>query len=72
MSGQQQNGRTFTPEQVRWLEMIRDHVATSVEMTVDDFDLAPFAEEGGLGRAGQVFGRDLSRLLHELNEVLAA
>ena len=65
-------GRDFTPEQVRWLEMIRDHIAASVEMTVDDLDYAPFAEEGGLGRAAQVFGNELRPLLEELNEVLAA
>ena len=65
-------GRDFTAEQVRWLEMIRDHVAASVEMTLDDLDYAPFAEEGGLGRAAQVFGSELRLLLEELNEVLAA
>ena len=69
---QQRAGRGFTPEQVRWLEMIRDHIAASVEMTVEDFDYAPFAEEGGRGRAAQVFGEGLGSLLDELNEVLAA
>ena len=65
--------RDFTPEQVRWLEMIRDHIAASVEMTVDDLDYAPFAEEGGRGRAAQVFGTGLDgRCSNELNEVLAA
>ncbi len=65
-------GRAFTPEQVRWLAMIRDHVAASVEMTVDDLDYAPFAEEGGRARAAKVFGVGLRPLLDELNEVLAA
>ena len=69
---QEQAGRKFTPEQMRWLEMMAAHVATSVEVTVDDFDLAPFAEEGGLGRAGQVFGKELPEILRELNEELAA
>ena len=41
-------------------------------MTVDDLDYAPFAEEGGRGRATQVFGNGLGPLLDELNEVLAA
>jgi type I restriction enzyme R subunit len=41
-------------------------------MTVEDLDFAPFAEEGGLGRAAQVFGEELSVLLNELNEALAA
>ena len=72
LAQQRTAGRRFTPEQVRWLEMIRDHIAASVEMTVDDLDYAPFAEEGGRGRAAQVFGTGLTALLDELNEVLAA
>jgi type I restriction enzyme R subunit len=69
---QENSGRRFTDEQRRWLEMMRDHIATSVEMTVEDLDFAPFAEEGGRGKAAQVFGADLKRLLDELNGVLAA
>lgn len=65
-------GRSFTPEQVRWLEMMRDHVATSLEMTVEDLDYAPFAEAGGRGKAAQVFGGELQEVLAELNEALAA
>jgi type I restriction enzyme R subunit len=57
---------------VKWLEMICDQVATSVEITMDDFDEVPFAQEGGLGRAQQVFGGTLADVLHEVNEVLAA
>jgi type I restriction enzyme R subunit len=72
MALQREHGRSFTQEQKHWLEMMRDHIATSVEMTVEDFDLAPFAEEGGLGRAGQVFGSDLQSVLAELNGALAA
>jgi type I restriction enzyme R subunit len=52
--------------------MMRDHIATSVEMTVEDLDYAPFAEEGGRGRAAEVFGGDVRSLLDELNEALAA
>ncbi len=72
MAQQRDQGRSFTPDQHRWLEMMRDHIAASLEMTIDDLDLAPFAEEGGLGRAAQVFGDGLRSLLEELNEVLAA
>ena len=71
LAQQRNQGRDFTPKQVRWLEMMRDHIATSLEMTVEDLDYAPFAEEGGLGRAAQVFGDDLSALLDDLNGVLA-
>jgi type I restriction enzyme R subunit len=72
MAQQRDQGRAFTPEQRRWLGMMRDHIATSLEMTVDDLDYAPFAEEGGFGRAAQVFGEDLRSVLDELNGALAA
>jgi type I restriction enzyme R subunit len=71
--GQQENsGRQFTPEQRRWLEMMRDHVATSLEIGLDDLDYVPFRQEGGLGKAQQVFEGQLDVVLRELNEVLAA
>jgi type I restriction enzyme R subunit len=66
-----QGGR-FTPEQVRWLEMIREQIATSVEIGIEDFDEVPFAQQGGLGRAQQVFGGQLGEVLREVSEVLAA
>ncbi|MFN0241512.1 MAG: DEAD/DEAH box helicase family protein [Planctomycetota bacterium] len=72
LAEQRRAGRAFTPEQLAWLGMIRDHVATSIEIVPDDFDLAPFAEQGGRARASQVFGSSLNALLDELNGVLAA
>jgi type I restriction enzyme R subunit len=35
-------------------------------------ELSPFNQRGGLGKAHQLFGDQLSTLLEELNEVLAA
>ena len=67
---QENAGRVFTPEQLEWLERIRDHVATSLAIARDDFSYTPFVESGGLGRAAQVFGDDLGSLLDELNEAL--
>jgi type I restriction enzyme R subunit len=72
MAQQANRGRKFTEQQVRWLAMMRDHVATSVEVDVDDFDYTPFHEAGGLGAAQQVFGKELGAILRELNEALAA
>ena len=70
---QQENaGATFTAEQLAWLERIRDHVAASLGITADDFDYTPFVEQGGLGKAYELFGEELSPLLDELNEALAA
>ncbi len=65
-------GSTFTDEQRRWLEAIRDHVAGNGSTTLADFDAAPFVQWGGIGKAAAVFGNDLASLLHEINEALAA
>jgi type I restriction enzyme R subunit len=52
--------------------MMRDHIATSLEIDMDSLDLTPFASEGGLARASRVFGKDLRPIVEELNEALAA
>lgn len=72
LSQQAQTGRQFNDQQLRWLQMMRDHVAQSLEIDVSDFDYTPFVEEGGLGMAGKLFGKDLQGILRELNEALAA
>jgi type I restriction enzyme R subunit len=70
---QQRAGREFSPEQMRWLMMVRDHVAESMTFDPDqDYDLPPFSLEGGATAAYQLFGRDLNPLVDELNEALAA
>jgi type I restriction enzyme R subunit len=52
--------------------MIRDHVAANPVVKPDDFEYAPFAQEGGLGKVHQVFGSELNMIIDELNGVLAA
>jgi type I restriction enzyme R subunit len=65
-------GAAFTPEQFAWLRLIRDHIATSLSIEPEDLELSPFNQRGGLGKAHQLFGEQLPKLLEELNEVLAA
>lgn len=72
MAQQEQRGRQFTAEQRTWLLEIRDHIAANVEIGPEDFELAPFAQRGGLGAAHRVFGAELRPLLEELTGVLAA
>ncbi|OJV78765.1 MAG: restriction endonuclease subunit R [Bacteroidia bacterium 44-10] len=62
----------FTPEQDKWLQMIRDHIAVSLSITKDDLNLAPFDDEGGLGKFYQLFGNKYEEVLEEINEALAA
>jgi type I restriction enzyme R subunit len=65
-------GTVFTPEQLAWLNLIRDHIATSLSIEPEDLELSPFNQRGGLGKAHQLFGEQLATLLDELNEALAA
>lgn len=62
----------FTADQRAWLELMRNHIATSLSLDADDFGFSPFAQRGGLGRAHQLFGDQLPQLLEELNITLAA
>jgi type I site-specific restriction endonuclease len=61
-----------TDEQCAWLELIRDQVAASLSIELDDLEYTPFPQLGGTSRAYQTFGDDLLPLMNELNEVLAA
>ena len=65
-------GALFTPEQLAWLGLIRDHIATSLSIDPEDFEYTPFGERGGLGKAHQLFGDVLPDLLDEMNRVLVA
>ncbi|MGH8857322.1 MAG: type I restriction-modification enzyme R subunit C-terminal domain-containing protein [Polaromonas sp.] len=62
----------FTPEQIHWLEMIRDHIAANLGIEIADFEYAPFNTEGGLGKVHQLFGAELPKVIEELNRELAA
>ena len=62
----------FSPDQLAWLNKIKDQIAQNAEMTVDDFNYIPFNQEGGLLKARELFGKDLDNLIQELNGYLIA
>ncbi len=62
----------FTPEQMEWLRMIKDHVVSSYHIAIDDLDYTPFDAQGGRGRMHQLFGNEMNKIIDELNKVLAA
>lgn len=62
----------FTPEQLDWLRMIKDHVVSSYHIEIDDLDYTPFDSQGGKGKMYQLFGKEMNEIINELNEVLAA
>lgn len=62
----------FAEEQMQWLRMIKDHIATSIHLDADDLDYTPFDAEGGKGKMWQLFGEQMDEIINELNEALAA
>lgn len=62
----------FTPEQMEWLRLVKDHIASSCRIERDDFDYAQLAGKGGLQKAWNVFDGKLDVLLAEMNEELVA
>jgi type I restriction enzyme R subunit len=69
---QEQSGVVFSDEQRQWLTWIKENIAAEMGITADSFQLTPFAEHGGIGKAVQIFGAHLLPLTDELSEVLAA
>lgn len=72
LTSQNTPNQRFTAEQVEWLTMIKDHIASSLRIEPDHFEYKPFVQMGGFGRARQVFGAELPEILKVLNEVLVA
>jgi len=70
---QKKAGREFTEEQWRWLKAIALFIAANVEIEPEDFMNVPaFADQGGLFKAREVFGGELTGLMDELQMVLVA
>ena len=62
----------FTDEQMKWLRMIKEHIASSFHIEEDDFSRSPFDAEGGLGKMYQLFGNQIHEVIKEINEALSA
>ncbi|MBK9272056.1 MAG: DEAD/DEAH box helicase family protein [Saprospiraceae bacterium] len=62
----------FTKEQMEWLHMLKEQIATSIHIEADDLDYTPFDSKGGKGKMWQLFGAEMETIINELNEVLAA
>jgi type I restriction enzyme R subunit len=67
---QERLGKKFTKEQLEWLLDIKNHISTSLSISIDDLELSPFYEKGGPVKSFQLFGDDLNNMFEELNKVL--
>jgi len=52
--------------------MIKDHIASSFHIGLDDLDYTPFDREGGRGKMWELFGAEMDGVINELNQVLTA
>ncbi len=66
------SGKTFTPEQESWLELIQAHLVENLVIERADFSAIPFSRRGAWGRANAAFEGRLEELLNQINEAMAA
>jgi type I restriction enzyme R subunit len=70
--GKQAGPLKFTEDQMSWLRMLKDHIAASFHVEIDDLDYTPFDSQGGRGKMYELFGDTMDEIINELNEVLVA
>jgi len=64
-------GRSYTQEQLGWLEAIRDYLAANIEVSSADIQ-DQFEARGGIIGARRAFGSRLDTLLDDLQDALVA
>lgn len=62
----------FSEEQMEWLRLIKDHIASSLSILPEDLDLTPFDRKGGLLGFYNAFGDEYEEILQEMNIELVA
>lgn len=62
----------FNKDQMEWLNLIKEHIISSIHIDTDDLEYTPFDAKGGKGKMWQLFGADMDNIINELNEALAA
>ena len=65
-------GKHFSAEQHKWLERVRDHIATSLDIQMSDFEYTPFVEHGNGAKVYELFGDALDNMLTDLTEKLVS
>jgi type I restriction enzyme R subunit len=65
-------GRSFTPEQQGWLELIQAHLIENLVIERADFGAIPFSRRGAWGPANKALEGGLEELLSQINEAMAA
>jgi type I restriction enzyme R subunit len=61
----------FNEEQMNWLRMMKEHIATSFHIEVENLDYTPFDAHGGRGMMFALFGNGMNAVISEMNEAMA-
>jgi type I restriction enzyme R subunit len=70
---EERQGRSYTQEQLGWLEAIRDHLAANIEVSLRDLqDFPQFTARGGVIAARKAFGPQLEAVIGDVTEALVA
>ena len=64
--------RSFSEEQMKWLEMIRDYIAINASFQVDALKSGEFNKMGGTAKYYSLFGSQWKDIINELNQKLVA
>ena len=67
---QESSGRKFTQEQLEWLKNIKEHIGSSVSITINDLDYVPFNQIGGRAGFYRAFGDSYEKVLEEVHVAL--
>src|SRR5690606_31691038 len=62
----------FTEDQMAWLRLVRDHIATSVHLDRDDLELGTMGQQGGLDRMYKLLGEEMDTFIKELHKTFAS
>lgn len=62
----------YTEEQMNWLRMMKEHIATSFNIEKDDLEYNPFDAKGGMMKMWNLFGEGMEDIIDELNKELVA
>jgi type I restriction enzyme R subunit len=71
---EKKSGREYTEAQMEWLRLMKDWVASNVELTLEDLrEASDFASRGGAARCRVLFGTErLPALVNDLSDALVA
>ena len=70
LANEQEAGKEYTKEQIEWLTMIKDRIATQLDISREDLEFAPFVGRGGLAKAHQLFGSEFEEVFESLEREL--